>query len=157
METHKFSINSWHYQMTKFLFPLEIQNVNDLCGYLRLVIAALMISTVIFIVASTLSIAAAFGTANLLAWIVFVVLHGLISMDGPAVVVSGVIIAISAAMLLNHIANNRRAISNRIKSILPERWVAEEQKDPSFITLAYRSLKSKICYKVEFIDSEEDN
>jgi hypothetical protein len=139
MKTFTVNKNSWHYQIYKFDNDFD---THSSCTYVnRILISLLWIITIIFLSAGffTPIVLAIAGT-------IAMIQTGVNVIDPPLVLCYLYVIGIILAFLITY------SISLYAKHKHKHKYTKKEKCSPGFISLAYSSLKDKICVRIEFTD-----
>lgn len=151
--------NSWHFWVACNLGGRRWSSTNqDFCAYVRRIILGLFLGTFLFSFCLFFVILYFWSGYEWATWVRGILFHGAHSAMPkfaiPFVVVNsvalliGVILGLSWAVtsLKNYLDDRacERRVKVQQKSIVP--------KEPSFAQTAYRSVKDKICFKMNIVD-----
>jgi hypothetical protein len=143
MKTLKFNSNSWHYWLATKIGDFYPEG-GDFCSYIRHVILGALVS--LFMVAGASFVLYSLGRevyAAYTCWFTSVCTYGKFERavtTGVAILIGGV----GAAVLMIWNSNRRMQIRIEIAN-----GVRPEPQD-SFVKTAYKSIKEKTCFRVEF-------
>jgi hypothetical protein len=143
MKTLKFNSKSWHYWLATKIGDFYPEG-GDFCSYIRHVILGALVS--LFLVAAATFMLYALGRevyAAYTCWFTSVCTFG--KFESAVATMACIAAALSAFIGLavwysNYRMRVRREIRNGLRS----------EPQPGFVKVAYKSVKGKTCFKVEF-------
>lgn len=137
-----FSKNSWHYRLANFFTSGDVlRHTTDLCSYVKLVGVSMFLALLITLLVAFVTAC----TADALAWIAAMITAGsLFQGDPPALV------AIAGWIIVGAMVLWIKWCEYRFDHPKPE------PSTPSFVAVAYSSIKDKLCFRVEFVAPEAD-
>lgn len=137
-----FSKNSWHYRLANYFNSGDaLRHTTDLCSYVKLVGVSMFLAFVIALLVTF----AAVCTGDALAWIAAMITSGsMFAGDPPATIAAaGWTVVCALAIWIGW-------CEYRADHPKPE------PTTPSFVAVAYSSLKDKLCFRVQFVDPKSD-
>lgn len=138
---------SWHFKLLRN-FGLD-QREMDLCLYIRRMLIA-------FVLASLIALAclgALVLVGNFLAWVAYCLYAGtLVPANGPTSAVLAILALASLVGVVRLIVKGLTAWSEHryYKNIQIKQDPNYKEPEPSFVEVAYTTIKQKTCFKVEF-------
>lgn len=149
MKPLKFSKNSWHYKVATKFGGLEAWGDLDFCEYVRSVLLGIFLLSMIAIIC----FAGLFALADWMAWVSAMIITGsMITPSEPATIITAcwvIAFIIIGCVYGSRIYDNRKE-ARRLEAF--KAWQAGGEyipTQPGFITMAYRTLKEKTCFRVE--------
>lgn len=146
MKAFTLSKKSWHWRLAvTYGNHYEYDTDTDLCTYIRHVMRGIFVALLVT-AAGGLCISAPMG--SLLAWIAYVITHGMTEMDpvafAGAALIGGITILTGLFVLFNTDAGEEviSKVKGAVKITIPK------PKEDSFLVLAYRSFKDKTCVRL---------
>jgi hypothetical protein len=143
MKTLKFNSNSWHYWLATKIGDFDPDD-GDFCSYIRHVIFGALGS--LFAVTAASVVLYALGRevyAAYTCWFTSVCTFG--KFESAVVAMACAVAAFSAFIgLAVWYSNYRMRVRSEIRNGL------RSEPQPGFVKVAYRSIKEKTCFKVEF-------
>lgn len=154
MKEYTFSNKSWHFKLAN----VGVQRVwdfeqIDICSYIRKVLAGAIVFSVMVAGFSFIVWVFGFGYITLGIWLFDCFSTGVVTAPNPiaGLVGLGTLLVLFAYIVIGIKSLLNKAIDKFVDYTLKD-WQPQvvKEKEPSFITLAYRKFKDKTCFRVNF-------
>lgn len=134
--------SSWHYKLANYPNPIIV--ANDLCGYIRQVAWSLFVLLVIFVLGCLFFASAVDFMLYLIVFFKQGILYQFVAFDihGIGIVAASTFIVIFGFVILTFMGSCYKFIENKLYE--------NSDNNPSFISVAYSSIKNKYCARLTF-------
>ena len=136
MKTVTINRNAWHFRAQHQIFSLR-GDPEDFCAYVRRVIWSVLVLALFAIAAIAGGCIAVYSTGDFIGWLVAGIVYGFVRIEGG--------VGFAAAMTAGVLALFCVGISRLART---GGALLTEHK-PEFLSDAYRSIKDRICYRLE--------